>query len=46
MKEKEFENSILYYNGIESNDSTLTALKDFLNIQQIEKVDAPVFSGS
>jgi hypothetical protein len=44
MKEKVFENSILYYNGIESDDSTITALKDFLNIQQIESVEAPVFS--
>jgi len=44
LKEKKFENSILYYNGIEADDSTLTALKDFLNIQQIEQTDAPLYS--
>jgi len=43
--EKEFENSILYYNGIESDDSTIRALQDILKIQT-QKRESPFIPGS
>jgi len=36
-REKEFENSILYYNGIEADNETLIWLQEFLNIEIIER---------
>ena len=39
-REKEFENSILYYNGIDSDDSILWALQEFLDIE-IQERPAP-----
>jgi len=45
LAEKKFEKSILYYNGIDINDSTLVALKEQLDIE-IQETDLPVYSGS
>lgn len=36
-REKEFENSILYYNGIDSDDATLIWLQKILNIETRER---------
>lgn len=36
-REKEFENSILYYNGIQKDDTTLQALQEFLDIEMQER---------
>lgn len=43
LKEKKFEKSILYYNGINSDDSTLIALQKFLDIE-IEETQEPLYS--
>ena len=39
-REKEFENSILYYNGIKWDNSTVTALQEILDLQ-IQKRETP-----
>lgn len=44
-REKEFENSILYYNGIDSDDSTLLWLQEILNIQ-IQETPSPFIPNS
>ena len=43
IREKTFEKSILYYNGIDENSSTLKNIKDFLDIE-MEEVEFPLFS--
>ena len=43
LKEKKFEKSILYYNGIEKDNSTLLALNNYLDIEMRE-VETPVYS--
>jgi hypothetical protein len=43
LREKIFEKSILYYNGIDENDSTLIALKKYMNIE-MGKVESPIYS--
>ncbi len=43
LKEKKFEKSILYYNGIDDDDSTLRALDQFIDIEKI-KVESPLYS--
>jgi len=44
-KEKEFENSVLYYNGINWDDSTLKWLQKILGIP-VKKIDTPFIIGS
>ncbi len=44
-RKKEFENSILYYNGIDSDDATLLGLQKLLNIQ-IQQRESPYITGS
>jgi len=44
-REKEFENSILYYNGIEPDNSTLMWLQKILDIE-FQKRDNPFIIGS
>jgi LCP family protein required for cell wall assembly len=43
LREKKFENSILYYNGIDTDDSTLLALEKYFDIE-MQKVESPVYS--
>lgn len=43
IREKKFEKSILYYNGIDANSATLLFLQETLDID-IEKVESPLFS--
>lgn len=43
LREKKFEKSILYYNGIDENDTTLKALSSFIDIEMVE-VDLPLYS--
>lgn len=43
VRDQEFEKSVLYYNSIDKNSSTLKYLKDFLDIR-MEEVEFPVFS--
>lgn len=45
LKEKNYENSILLYNWIQSTNKTLKVLSDFIDIPQ-KKSDAPEHSGS
>ena len=43
LREKKFEKSILYYNGIDENNSTLNALKEFIDIE-MQAVAEPLYS--
>ena len=43
MSEKKFEKSILYYNGIDENDSTLQVIKKIMTID-MEKTEVPLYS--
>jgi len=45
LREKKFEKSILYYNGIDSSDEILKNLESFIDID-IEMVTEPVYSDS
>jgi hypothetical protein len=45
LKEKNYENSILLYNGIQSTNRTLKVLSDFIDIPQ-EKSENPEHSES
>ena len=45
IREKKFQNSILYYNSIDENDKTLRVIQDALQIE-IEKTQEPVFSST
>lgn len=43
LKEKKFEKSILYYNGIDDDNPTLLALSKYIDVE-MQKVDTPVYS--
>ncbi len=43
IRDQEFKESVLYYNSIDKNSSTLRNLKEFLNIR-MEEVEFPLFS--
>jgi hypothetical protein len=43
LKEKNYEKSILYYNGIDETNSTLLALKKYIDIE-MQEVPEPVYS--
>ena len=43
LREKKFEKSILYYNGIEETDSTLEALKKLIEID-MQETEIPLYS--
>ena len=45
IREKKFENSILYYNSIDENDKTLETIQNILNIE-VERTQKPVFSST
>jgi len=43
VREKKFENSILYYNGLDQDSKTLEKLSDFLDIK-MQEVDFPLYA--
>ena len=43
IRDKEFKKSVLYYNSIEKDSTTLKNIKDFLDIR-MEEVEFPLFS--
>lgn len=45
LQAENLEKSILYYNTIDSDDASLQALKEFLDIDMVQK-GAPVYSQS
>ncbi len=43
LREENFENSVLYYNGIEEHDSTLVALQAIIDMP-MQEVETPIYS--
>jgi LCP family protein required for cell wall assembly len=45
LREKKFEKSILYYNGIANDESTLIALSKYLDME-MQEIDSPLYSNN